>query len=252
MLERLLLRPGFQGAVWGFKAPGWHSFSHRHAELELNLVTSGSATYLIGDRRVTVAKRQLLWLPADQEHHLVQESNDLTMWIVVFSAGTGSQSAWAASTPLVRQLSLGDFRWLDRLCTRLSHSEDAQVANCGLAFLASEAYHAGHSQLAPVAAHPLVLATVRTLERDPDCSLIALAAAVRLTPDRLARLFRRELGTTLVAWRTRCRLERAITYHAQGKTWLTAALASGFGSYSQFHRAFTHQVGGSPRDWQDD
>ena len=251
MLERLELRPGFHGAIWGFTYPGWCSYSHSHAELELNIVTAGSATYLVNDRRVTVAKSQLLWLPAGQEHHLVHESNDLTMWIVVFRAGPARQLAWADGSPQVRQLTLADFRWLDRLCRRLNQTMDAQLGNSGLAFLAHEAYRAGRAELAPVAAHPVVLETVRALERDPSSSLIALSSAVRLTPDRLARLFRRELGTTLVAWRTRCRLERAIARHAGGESWLTAALAGGFGSYSQFHRAFTQHVGGSPRAWQD-
>lgn len=249
MLERLQLRPGFHGEVWGFTYPGWCSYSHSHDELELNIVTAGSATYLVDDRRVTVSKSQLLWLPAGQEHHLVHESNDLAMWIVVFRAGPARQLAWVDGSPQVRQLTLADFRWLDRLCSRLNQTPDAQVGNSGLAFLANEAYRAGRAELSPVAAHPAVLATVRALERDPGSSLIALSAEVRLTPDRLARLFRRELGTTLVAWRTRCRLESTIARREQGESWLTAALAGGFGSYSQFHRAFTQQVGHSPRTY---
>jgi AraC-like DNA-binding protein len=55
---------------------------------------------------------------------------------------------------------------------------------------------------------------------------------------------------TFVRYRTRLRLLRFLELEKEQRgTWTDAAIASGFGSYSQFHRAFQAELGCSPRDF---
>ena len=66
-----------------------------------------------------------------------------------------------------------------------------------------------------------------------------IAAKLDISLSRLARVFKAQLGMSLVEYRNRLRLERFSALMAQGHTnLLAAALAAGFGSYAQFHRVF--------------
>ena len=57
----------------------------------------------------------------------------------------------------------------------------------------------------------------------------------------MSRYFHRDIGLTLVAYRTRLRLIRFIQLVEGGdRSFLAAAIDAGFGSYSQCHRAFQH------------
>lgn len=58
--------------------------SHRHVELELNLVVRGEITYVVGKRRFTFPARTLVWLFPEQEHQLVNATNDFQSYIAVF------------------------------------------------------------------------------------------------------------------------------------------------------------------------
>jgi len=67
---------------------------------------------------------------------------------------------------------------------------------------------------------------------------------------RLARVFRAELGVSLVQYRNRLRLERffELVEH-RGGNFSDAAHTAGFGSYAQFHRVFRKLVGTTPREY---
>jgi AraC-like DNA-binding protein len=58
--------------------------SHHHIELELNLVVRGTITYVANGRRFTFQPRTLLWLFPDQEHQLVDRSDDAQNYVAVF------------------------------------------------------------------------------------------------------------------------------------------------------------------------
>ena len=63
----------------------------------------------------------------------------------------------------------------------------------------------------------------------------------------VSRYFHRDIGLTLVAYRTRLRLIRFIQLVEGGRNFLTAAIEAGFGSYSQCHRAFQRAFDCAPR-----
>ena len=77
-----------------------------------------------------------------------------------------------------------------------------------------------------------------------------IAAKLDISLSRLVRVFKGQMGMSLVAYRNRLRLERFSALLANGRTTLLdAALAAGFGSYAQFHRVFRALGQGRPRDY---
>jgi methylphosphotriester-DNA--protein-cysteine methyltransferase len=66
----------------------------------------------------------------------------------------------------------------------------------------------------------------------------------------LARVFKRDMGMSLVEYRNRLRLDRFWILVDGGRpSLLEAALAAGFGSYAQFHRVFRAQRQVTPREY---
>ena len=67
----------------------------------------------------------------------------------------------------------------------------------------------------------------------------SLGAQLHLSASRVARVFKAEMGMSLVQYRNRLRLERfSSLLDERGSNLLEAALAAGFGSCAQFHRVF--------------
>lgn len=107
--------------------------------------------------------------------------------------------------------------------------------------------HSGQNGL-HTPAHPVVVGTLRLLAKDPSLGGKELAAALGLSLSRLARVFKTEMGLSLVEYRNRLRLERFdVLVDERGDNLLDAALAAGFGSAAQFHRVFRALRGQSPR-----
>ena len=87
------------------------------------------------------------------------------------------------------------------------------------------------------------------LQRDPTLGAKALAKEAGLSAGRLGQSFAAEMGESLVAFRTRQRLQKVDDLvGGQGMDLLNAALEAGFGSYAQFFRAYRAKHGVSPRE----
>ena len=98
------------------------------------------------------------------------------------------------------------------------------------------------------APHPAVTKAVRMLADDPSQSATDLAAHLQVGPGRFARVFKHEMGVSLVRYRNQLRLERFVKIMDGGRSsMLEAARAAGFGSYAQFHRVFHSLRGTTPR-----
>src|SRR6478752_6327551 len=89
MLEDLKLGEGYDGFLFLAEAARNPPVlrSHRHVELELNLVVEGTITYVVRGRRFTFGKRALLWMFPAQEHQLVGRSSDAQYYVAVFKPG---------------------------------------------------------------------------------------------------------------------------------------------------------------------
>jgi AraC-like DNA-binding protein len=261
MSEELQLRLGADGRVGHHVAADGPPRGHRHAELELNLVVRGSATYLLGDRRYELTPRTLTWLFPAQDHVLVDESPDHELWWVVFRPGLVSRAA--ATTPLVERDPAGQFsRRLDsRRAERLSgllhelrdtEQEDVALLNAGLPYLLLSAWRAfldSEELIVGVDVHPAVETVARLLRADPEAGALgALARTAGLSPSHLSRIFKAHTGVSITRFRNQRRLERFVALYGDGRrtTALAASLEAGFGSYAQFHRVLRAETGQTP------
>jgi AraC-like DNA-binding protein len=102
----------------------------------------------------------------------------------------------------------------------------------------------------PSTRHPAVAAAVHMLTDDPSLRGVDIAKKIGVSLSRFARVFKSDMGMSLVDFRNQLRLERFLSLvDAGGGNLLEAAYAAGFGSYSQFHRVFRALRGASPRDY---
>lgn len=261
--ESLPIDPGRGGQLARFRERSRGPIRvHRHLELEFNLVVAGKGRYLVDNRRVELSPWTLIWLYPDQDHLLLETSDDFDMWIAVFSRGL---LKWACRTPWSRELRGRSPRGL--FCKQLRRDRGSELSHrleavhgvvdqadrfrAGLAEALLVAWHEHEHALRVEDAdvHPAVERAARLIrDRADDPGLEALAQEAGLSPSHLSRLFKRQLGMSLASFRQRQRLERFFECYGQGgrHNLTEAAYAAGFGSYAQFHRVFKRHVGISP------
>ena len=255
------------GRLWLHRFTPQRRTPHRHAEIELNLVTSGRAAYLLGDRRYDLSRGSLVWLFPSQDHILLDESADYAMWIGVFTPAllahacvTPEAAPLCASDPpgqWCRRLSLDPSARLQALFGEIAEvQQDTARYNAGLGYALLSAWAAYLGAEEPAAGpdvHPAVEQAARLLRDEADLfSVEEIAARVGLSASRLSRLFHQQTGVALVDFRNRQRLQRFLHLYGKGRTMAVseAALDAGFGSYPQFYRVFQQQMGCSPAEYR--
>jgi AraC-like DNA-binding protein len=254
MKETLVIQPGAEGAAWRLDRISRRLASHRHEELEVNLVLSGKASYLFGRRRVPLSVHSMIWLFPEQEHVLIDSTHDFSMWVLVFRpdlvrrhAQTGTRRVLQAADPgeiFCRQIDSRRVDHLNEVYLDAASEQGPEVINAalGYALVASwQAYQFSSEPPARVDVHPAVARAARLIAAADDApALAALAREAGLSPARLSRLFKRQTGISLTAFRQRKCLERFLRLYGRGAryTLIQAALEAGFGSYAQFHRVF--------------
>jgi AraC-like DNA-binding protein len=266
VIDDLGIRAGLDGRVVRHTVGDVRPRAHRHAELELNLVVRGTASYLLGDRRYALTPGTLTWLFPGQDHLLVDESSDHELWWAVFRPALVARIATTEQArPLLEADPAGQFsRRLDsdrvrRLGAlfhevRVAETVDDVLANSGLAYLLSFAWRAlldSADVVEGVDLHPAVETVARMLRADSDAGdLTALARAAGLSPSHLSRSFKEQTGVSITRFRNQQRLQRFLLIYGRGRrtTALAAALEAGFGSYAQFHRVFREQTGRTPSE----
>jgi AraC-like DNA-binding protein len=264
MKEVLKLMPGHGGAVWRYPSSrSARRRPHRHEELELNLVVTGTAKYLVGERRCDLKRGTLIWLFPEQDHLLLDESPEYAMWIVVIGPallrrvcrGMPARQLLVGDPAevLARSLSPSQNLWIASLFTHISAAgADADRANAGLSYAvlcAWAAFNSAETAALGFDVHPAVEKAARLLRDESESeSLQVLAENCGLSRSRLSRLFKQQAGVSLVEYRQRQRLERFMAIYGSGRrlTLLDAALHAGFGSYANFHRVFTRLMRQSP------
>src|SRR5215207_1906526 len=261
MIDDLGVRAGLDGRVVRHRVGDVRPRAHRHAELEVNLVVRGTASYLLGDRRYALTPGTLTWLFPGQDHVLVSESSDHELWWAVFRPAQVATARHAQ--PLLDVDPVGQFSrrlesgWVRRLSTLFHEVQDAETVddvlfNTGLAYLLSVAWRAflaSDDVVEGVDLHPAVETVARLLRADPEAGdLATLARAARLSSSHLSRIFKKQTGVSISRFRNQHRLQRFLRLYGTGRrtTALAAALEAGFGSYAQFYRVFREQAGRSP------
>ncbi|CCW36632.1 transcriptional regulator containing an amidase domain and an AraC-type DNA-binding HTH domain [Chthonomonas calidirosea] len=266
MKETLDLPSQLDGSLWLYRRSGVPRFMHRHDELELNLVLSGTGTYLLRGRSYRLTEGSLVWLFPEQDHLLVNESPDYSMWIGVFRPHLVQQVCQAiAAHPLCaaapqesfcRTLAFPQRERLERLFTELSaHYDNSPLYNLGLAFalaLAWRLYLEAEQQPYGTWMPPSVQKALRLLRDEETLTLSALAKQCYQSPSHLSRLFHKYVGMSLADYRNQQRLHRfrRLCLAYPHRELLDLALEAGFGSYAQFHRVFVREMGLSPRQYR--
>jgi AraC-like DNA-binding protein len=239
--------------------------AHQHDEFEINLITSGRCTYMVGGEPQQLRARTLLWLFPDQPHLLLNWTRDFAMWILVVSPELVEEMM--PRVPIFAERDPGSVfkRVLPPKCVRLLETV-AQELSTGFQPLdahelgfewwvasAWNAYQHGDSQDAgPL--HSAVARAMALLRENPAKNLKALAQETRISPSQLSRLFKRQAGISITDFRNRLRLESFVSRcDSTGESAMFAlARDAGFGSYAQFSRVFRRQMGCSPEAYYRD
>jgi AraC-like DNA-binding protein len=241
---------------------------HSRAELELNLVMHGSAQVLVGKQRLLLEPGHLLWIAPRQNRLVIDASSDFRAWVLVFRPRLVRRVCTTEASAQLRRtggdevlrclLPRAEARALSALFTSLPVGAGRDVFNAGLGYALARAWLAHRNapqslQPEPSAAvHPAVRKAAwlmregRLAEDNPR-----LAAAVGLSAQRLSRLFKQQMGTSLVEFRNRQRIEHLLAELGDGEPHklLALALDAGFGSYTQFGRVFRKQLGCTPAEY---
>jgi AraC-like DNA-binding protein len=268
-------------APYGFTCEVWEPQpmrrADRHNEIELNLAATGSLTYLLGGRRVTVRARHLSAFWAATPHQVLS-STEVSFYYVV-TVPLAWVLGWGLPEPFVQGLLGGavieepDDRVADLDMMRFAqwHADlapghdsveetvllEVKARLLRLAASAPAAARGSRGQRALASAGDGAPSHVEQLAgfvarhyREP-IDLDEIAAAVGLHPDYAATLFRKTFGVTP----TRLVLQHRIM-HAQRELVtsdakiLSVALDAGFGSVSRFNAAFRAACGCSPREYR--
>ena len=228
--------------------------SHHHNELELNLVVRGSITYVVSGSRFTFPSRTLLWLFPEQEHQLVDRSDDAQYYVAVFkpsliakscctpayeglkrSRHDGDGVAHALMRPdsfdLIRKTM--DSLMQDSLDPDVLNREagfgvgsgfvfehgDPDGLNAGLhhlLLLCWRSRRTGKALGGAVALHPTVSRALKLLsESEGHHDLASLAKACGASECYLSRTFHRQVGVSLTRYRNTLRLSRFWEHYRQ-------------------------------------
>jgi AraC-like DNA-binding protein len=239
--------------------------AHRHDELELNLVTIGSASYLLGGQRYDLNRHTLVWLFPGQDHSLLDKSQRFDYWLGLFRPGllrlictTPMSRTLLSKDPrgrFCRQLTEQTAEELIVLFNRVADAEDEATRNVGIGYAALAAWEAFSREEDSVGGkvHECVEAAVRMIRDEIDpIPLGPMAERLGLSGPYLSELFKSQTGMTLSEYRNKQRLRRFLEIDARREqmSMLAAALQAGFGSYAQFHRVFRQLMGISPAQYR--
>jgi len=216
----------------------------------LNLIAAGHAAFGYGEATISVSAGDLLWWPPGQDHVLLDATPDLDLYVIgvtaAFSEHVLADRPSGASGGAARlRLDRAQLTSLRTVCAAQTTALDAAAVERHVGDIWREA----HTLRARIPDHhPLTVRALSSLLGRPDLKRAELARLIRGNASEVSRYFHRDIGLTLVAYRTRLRLIRFIQLvEGGGRSFLTAAIDAGFGSYSQCHRAFQQAFDCTPR-----
>jgi AraC-like DNA-binding protein len=250
----------------------------RHNEIEINLLNTGSITYLLGGQKVRVEARRLSAFWAALSHQIIEFEDTKEYFVATLPLAWFLQCRLPES--LVQSLlqgqlvtdsasydAQGDLQLLAHWEKDLSR-ESNELHRAALLELEARLLRLAFSTTVSTSAsgrakqrHTTSQADLTKVER--MASFIArnytqslpvqvISKHVGLHPNYAMALFKEKIGTTLVDYVTKQRISHAqrllATTDAQI---LNVAFASGFASISRFNEAFRRENGCSPRAYRD-
>ncbi len=239
----------------------------RHNEIELNLLETGSLTYLFGGHHVTIEAGKLAVFWAAIPHQIVAFDGDQPYFVVTLPLN--EFLAAELEMDVVNRILCGEL--LTESCTDACdplkfRQWEKELRACVPAYnhavrLEAQArllrFSQGLSQRTdvnrprPVLSRADQIACYIAQHYRERLSSQSIAAATRLHPNYAMNVFRRAFGTTMTTFITLHRI-----WHAQrllittDESILVISLDSGFQSLSRFNEAFKTTCGCTPREYR--
>lgn len=252
------------------------TISHRHNDLELNLVEGGAMSYFFGGRRFTIPAGALVLFWAVAPHQLAEvEPSTHAYWLTV-PLNWFLHCIWPEA---FRRAVLNCALVFDRAARPSDRALFAQwqadlqagaADRREIVLLEVEARLkrlAAQMEIGPVSTGPQPPATSASGSHFGQAERIAAylannyheplhvedaAGAVGLHPNYAMTIFRRAYGQTVIEYLTQLRVAHAQQLLVNtNHTIIEVAMRSGFGSLSQFYAAFKRMCGVSPRAFRD-
>ncbi len=248
-----------------------------HNEIELNLLKSGSITYLLGGKkqRVEVGRLSIFW--AAIPHQIIDYSEDSIFFVATIPLQFFLQ--WRLPEEFVQPLMQGYFlsefsaqkaesdaklfeNWEADLMNDSPQHErpvilemQARLTRFALDFHTHADSHNIRNHLSSVTGSGLnkveQMACFIAKNYTQKLSVKDVGKVVNLHPNYAMNLFQKTFGTTLVNYITQHRVSHAQRLLSTTDLPITEiALQSGFLSISRFNEAFCRSCGCSPRDYR--
>lgn len=250
-LHGRLSTPGLELAETSYRR-GQRIGAHAHEHPLLVIVVSGEMTERVGGRSVRCPSGTALYHPAGESHSHCFEAPGSRCLVGEFDAAwldrleAGSRVLPCGPVARREPAVTGAGRLLHAEFRRLGGAVPGAVDGLVLALLASLA---GRSDPVPERGPAFLGRVLERLDDDPGTrfELAELARLAGVTPEHLARSFRRHQGCTLGEYVRRARVERARRALVEGDRPLAEiALELGFFDQSHFTRTFKAHVGCTP------
>ena len=261
-------RPEF--SPYGFTCELWKPARmprpDRHNEVEINLLTSGSLSYLLGGRRTTIEADRLAVFWAAIPHQIVEFEGDSPYFVVTLPLSDFLRIGLEPN--FVSRVMHGELvidsktdetdrlkfqQWEREL--RKSNRTDERAARLEVearmlrfARVGPERATAKHS---PRLSRADQLACYIAQSYQQPLTSTSIAEANGVHPNYAMNLFRKTFGTNMNHFITEHRISHAQRLLATGEeTIVDIAFAAGFQSLSRFNEAFRAACGCSPRDYR--
>lgn len=236
----------------------------RHNEIELNLLTAGTLTYLLGGRRTTIEAGRLAIFWAAIPHQIVDFDGEAPYFVVTLPLSEFLRAGIDSS--MVNRILQGDLligddeadsiafqRWesdLRRDDPSLERAARLEIQARLLRFAQGTTHETvTHSTSMLSRADQLACYIARNYQHALTCQSIADANG--LHPNYAMNLFRKTFGTTMTTFMIQHRISHAQRLLVTSDdAILKIALASGFQSLSRFNEAFKAACGCSPREYR--
>lgn len=244
----------------------------QHDEVELNYLTEGSLTYLMGGRRVLVPARRLTVFWATVPHQIIEYDGAAPYYVATIPF------AWFLKWAMPSQLHTRILHWemvVDKARCEPARERfmfeqwirdvsDESLAPAVCLEIQARLLRMARYETEPQATSDKIQPT--KLESQDKAEQMAchisrsygdrltipqIAAEVDLHPDYAATLFKKTFGATIVNFITRHRIAHAQRLLLSTDTQIiNIASESGFDSLSRFNRAFKQHTGSTPREYR--
>ncbi|MFO1001295.1 MAG: AraC family transcriptional regulator [Planctomycetaceae bacterium] len=240
---------------------------NRHNEIELNLLTEGSLTYLLGGSRTKIRAGRLAVFWAAIPHQIVAFEGDTPYYVLTLPLNEFLQSGHEVSfvnrilrgelivEPEVDECDVQKFRqWERELGEHVSDNQapvrlEVQGRLMRLARRLRNCSAVSRPAAKLSRADQIACYIARNYQQ--PLTMETIAEAVGVHPNYAMNLFRQTFGTTMSTFITEHRISHSQRLLATSNdSILSIAMSAGFQSLSRFNEAFKNICGCSPRQYR--